>query len=489
MHRKTTKFRKRAELSLIYTLMALAVVGVVAVLILVMQGYRFNKYDGKIEQGGLLQYDSQPDGGTVFIDDLKLANQTPNKITASAGAHTVKMTKPGYVEWKKDVVVKPGGILWLNYTRFIPENRSASAVVPFDSISDTAISRDKKHLVVKENAASPEVSLVNLDTDKPEKTVITFAEDTYTKATDPASGSFTIEEWDRDNRYVLMNYTFDGKTEWLVLDTRDKKIVNNITMSTGVDIRAASFAYANNRLLYALTSANELRRIDLGSNIVSAPLIANVQEFSQYDRSTVVFTTLLDATTKKRSVGYLTNGAKTPRLLETYADDGQGALRLSLGRYYNETYATIAYGDTVDIMKGDLPASDSADASTMKQVARMSVPGGVKYLGFSPDENRQVYAQGASQMVTYDLELDKASTISFAHQPGERIRWVDRYHFVTVAGGEVMLYEFDGQNATRIVSESLALPADFSPNNKYMYVFTAQNGKPTLSRVLLQLQD
>ena len=487
MHRKTSKFRKRAELSLIYSLMALAVVGVVAVLIMVMQGYRFNRYDGKIEQGGLLKYDSQPDGGTVYIDDLRLANQTPNKITTSAGAHTVKMTKPGYIDWKKDVTIKAGGILWLNYTRFIPEKRTTTPVISLTDLSGALISRDKKRAVVKESAQTPEVSLITLESDSPVKTVMQFAEGDYTKAADPASVSFSLKEWDRDGRHVLMRHVYDEKAEWLVFDTRDKRIVNNLSTLSSLDIHDASFSYGNNRVVYVVTGANELRRIDLGNGGVSEALLTHVETFTQYDRSTIVYTSLLDPVSKQRSVGYLTNGAKKPRVLRSYADDGQPVLRLDLGRYYNENYAVIAYGETVDIMKGDLPSSDNDTPSAMTRIATLTVPGGATYVGFSPDENRHIYAHNAQKIVTYDLELEKSSTTSFVAAHDARIRWVDRYHFATTVGGQLMLYEFDGQNATAISDQVLAYQADFSSNNKYMYLFTTLDGKPVLGRVQLEL--
>ena len=46
-----------------YGFMTVAVVVLVTVLVFVMLGYRYNGNDGKIEQGGLVQFDTQPNGG------------------------------------------------------------------------------------------------------------------------------------------------------------------------------------------------------------------------------------------------------------------------------------------------------------------------------------------------------------------------------------------------------------------------------------------
>lgn len=488
MHQKTSKTRRRAELTLIYSVMAVAVIALVSILILVMQGYRYNKFDGKIEQGGLLQYDSQPNGGVVSIDGTRLANQTPNKITATAGDHTVTMTKEGYIDWKKDVTVKAGGILWLNYTRFIPKNKTTQPIVDFSALHAVKISRDKKFAVLKESPDTPDLTLVGLDTETPKKEMILLDPDMLEKPIDPATVAFELGEWDRDNRYVFVKYIYDGKSQWLVVDTREKKIVNNVTRELGVEATSLQFAYGSNRQIFVLTSAHELRRINLDDKSITGPLVANVEEFEQYKDVALTYTTLRDAESAKRSVGYLTLGAKTPRVVRSYTDDGSSPLRMRIGRYYNEPYVAISYGNSLEIMKGALPSSGDSATLTLSPVATMAIAGTINHLGFSPDENRHVYAQNNDRIVTYDLELNTTSTTSFASPQTQPVRWVDRYHFINNDSARVMLYEFDGRNAVEMNARSIAgMPADFSPNNKYFYLFVEHNGKPTLARIKIVL--
>jgi hypothetical protein len=487
MYRKTSKFRRRTELTLVYSIMTLSVVLLVAVLVLVMQGYRFNKFDGKVEQGGLLQYNSQPTGGTVFLNDVKLGNQTPNKITVSAGSHAVKMTKTGYVAWKKNVTVEPGGILWLNYTRFIPEKREVKPVIEFANLSDAVISPDRKLALVKDVPSTLEATLVTLDTDSPEQTKIAFDPALIATADDPASRRFSFDSWDLNNRYVLTKYTYDvDKVQWLVVDVRDRKVANNLTSELGVNVKDVQFVLGNNRALYVLNNDNELRRVELGSKTLSGPLLSNVTEFNQFDRNTVVYTTGIDDTTKKRSVGYLTNGASKSRVLQSFADNGTAPLMASIGRYFNENYVAIAYGETVSLAMGDLPASDSNAGSALKQVATISLPGGVTHLDFSPGENRHLYAQNATSLVNYDIELASSSSTMFKDAQPKEVAWLDRYHFANTAGARVMLYEFDGQNPIEMATNTVDLPVSFSANDRYFYLFTSGD-KPALSRIDLEI--
>ena len=53
MHKHRNKRRLRIQLTFVYTLMGLAIVSILTILVLVIQGYRYNRFDGKVEQGGL----------------------------------------------------------------------------------------------------------------------------------------------------------------------------------------------------------------------------------------------------------------------------------------------------------------------------------------------------------------------------------------------------------------------------------------------------
>jgi flagellar basal body-associated protein FliL len=81
MYHTPSKRRKRVQLTFIYMLMVLSIVSIVFVLILVVQGYRYNSYDGKVEQGGLVQFDSRPSGATVSVDDITLSARTASHST------------------------------------------------------------------------------------------------------------------------------------------------------------------------------------------------------------------------------------------------------------------------------------------------------------------------------------------------------------------------------------------------------------------------
>ena len=463
----------------------LVTLSLVAALMFVIQGYRFNRLDGKVEQGGLLQYDSRPNGADVYVDTAHLGNKTANKITVSSGSHTVRMTKAGYNDWSKDVTIKPGTILWLNYTRLIPKNKPIDTIATLSDVTSALPAYNQKYIAFKDDPTTPSISLASIDTDNPKIDKLALTEGTVTTPSDPKLQSYAIESWDNDNRYVLVRHSYDNdKSEWLVVDTHGDQPTINVTTSMGVAVSHAEFTIASNRALYILTPTGELRRVDLGAKTISAPIVANVAEFSQYDRSTIAYVTKIDETTKKRTIGYMTNGAAKSRTLKTYADLGDTPLHLHIGRYFNQTYVAVSYGETLDITKGDLPSSDSDAASALTQVATLTIPGGATTLAYSPDTERFVYARTATSVYVYDLELNSLSATKLDSTSTYAMQWIDREHFVTTTNGLAM-YDFDGTNRQELTSGSMILPAVISSNNKYMFAFTKDASGAHLRRIKL----
>lgn len=471
MYRAPSKRKKRAQLTLVYLLMVFTILSAVAVLVLIIMGYRFNRYDGKIEQGGLVQFISRPSGANVYIDGIQLANRTPSKITTSASNHTIVFKKDGYREWQKNITIKAGSVRWLDYIRLVPLKPVEKTIARFTGVSGAIVSSDSKHLLVKEDAAQPFVYLVSIDNETPTTEKITLNNSVYTHPSEGKSQSFAVESWDESGRYALLRHNYDDdKVEWLTLDTRGDHALRNITVSLGVKIKSVEFEFENSAVLYMVTETDELRRIDLGTSTISGPLVMNVREFAQYDRSTVTYATSIDPVTKQRSVGYLTDGAKKVRTIRSYADSGDDDLHLSIGRYYNKTYLAVVYGETLDVLTGDLPVSDSTSASALQQVAALTVPAGAKRLGFSPDRQRFIYTQNDTRITVFDLEHMSVSTASLDSTMNHAPVWVDNYHFIDSNGG-LKLYEFDGNNRQDIVANTVDLPALVSPDDKYLFSF------------------
>ena len=481
MQKHRNKRRKRIQLAFVYTLMAIAVVAIVSILILVVQGYRYNRFDGKIEQGGLVQFDSRPSGATVTVDDVTLANKTANKVTLTSGSHTITMSRDGYSSWKKDVLVRAGSVLWLDYTLLFPNSPEITTASRYTTVSSALASPNAKTMAVIVQAQAPEISLTTLDTDTPVTSKVSIATENFTAPAAGASQTFSLVSWDKDSNLLLVKHVYGDKTEYLSVDRRSSK-TRNITTELGVSVEKIAYSLGDSNILYARTTSNELRRLDLGSSTVSGPLATNVANFTVTEDRTITYESLPDSE-GIRTVGYVTSGNTKSRTIASFKESTTADLRITTGEYYGEHYVVTLYGETLTIKKGNLPSSDSADALKLTEVAKLTVSGSGTYLGFSPT-NRMVYVGAGTRIVTYDLELKNSATLSLQEPLVRDVAWLDGFH-IAATGQNSYYYDFDGTNGQLFASNTLNQPAVLSSNEKYIYYFAMSEETTVLRRVKL----
>lgn len=489
MKKKLTKQQLARRRMFIYGFMTVSVVLIVTFLVFIMQGYQFNRQDGRIEQGGLLQFASQPSGAGITVNGNKLSFNTPNKLTVNSGNHTVDMNKNGYNSWSKTVHVNPGNIIWLNYIWFVPSERPVEKVQDFSSLAASLSSNDKKWIIALKDATSPKFDLINIEGDKIKNTELAMPETTYKHGENISNHLFTIDQWDQDNRYLIIHHNFKDhdadKNEWLVLDTRNINETKNISELLGMTAEKMEFSLGDNHILYALSNG-EVRKVNLNDATLSRPLVSNVASFAQFDRATITYVSKLDPQTSKRTVGYYTDNAKTTRVIRSYADDGTTPLQFAIGQYFNDKYFAYMYGETLEISKGALPSSDSNDVTSYQPVVTMTLPNGADFFDFGSSE-RFVVAQKGQSITTYDLELGVTNNFTFPGEPtGKKAFWLDDFHIVSGTDGQARIYEFDGQNAQDLMAANPSQALVSSNNKKYFYSFIKNSdGSYALQRIKL----
>lgn len=481
MNRKTKKRALRIRLAIIYTTMALAVVAIVAGTYLVIQGYRFNRYDGRLEQGGLVQFNSNPSGADVWLDSIRLANKTASKLTISTGQHAVSMTKAGYEPWKRTVTVRAGAVLWLDYIRLVPSDLKTSVATQFTGVQSGVRSPDGRRIALVEDTTQPTVTTVTVDSDTPQKKSLTLTTAQYTAPAAGESQAFAVVAYAADNHYLLVKHTYGIQTEWLSIDTTGSA-VKNITKLLGVEAAEVQYSPGDANTLFVLTNTGEVRRANVDQKVLSGPLLSAVESYNMYDANTIVYTTKA-GNDGVRTAGYLTVGAASPRVIyQTKAGDTQ-ALQAKITKYYGKYYQVVAHGGTVMIYSGDLSASDAKSPEALVKIDSFTIDGGALYIGASPEDHRFVYAQNNQQVVTYDLDLLTTHPLALTAGTNSRITWVDQFHYVVNDGAVLWLYDYDGTNGHAMVTAADSNLAALTPNGKYLYGLNAATTGVSLTQV------
>jgi hypothetical protein len=468
----------------VYSFMTLSVVVIVGLLLLVVLGYSFNQKDGKIEQGGLLQFQSVPSGATVTLDGGILGSKTSAKSTVDTGNHSVIYDRNGYRSWRKSIDITAGQIGWLSYARLIPTTITTSVVKTYPVLSGSLASPQHNYILLHEATDQPVFVLTNVQGDTVQYTNLTLPTGSYTLPTDGKTQSFSMERWSGDEQAVLIHHTYDdNKSEWILLNRGSLQKSINISATFAVDASKLIFAGGGNKLLFVQTG-DVVRRINLDEQTLSRPLASRVAYFTEFDEKTITYATSADEK-GLRTVGYAATDIPEPQTIATYPADGQ-PLYAAMSLYFNNHYIAMLHGTELKIVTGSLPTPDHA--GKLKQFAKETVPVGALDLIMSRN-GRFAVTQLADGFATYDIELTKFDRTTWAVKPSSyhELTWLDDYMIWSAAGGMLRFYEFDGANQQNIMSVAEGFSAGLSSNDKYIYGITKTDKGFELRRALLIL--
>lgn len=471
--------------TVVYSLMTLSVVVIVSVLMLVVLGYYYNQRDGKIEQGGLLRFASVPSGATVTLDGIRKGSRTPTGESVEAKQHFVQMDLKGYRTWQKSIVVRAGGIGWLNYTRFIPTTVKTESLRTFPKLAGSLATDDRKWIALLEDAAVPTVTLANVESETVKYSQVEVPSDILTPAQTPVPQSFTLESWSGDSTYILLKRVYDtDKTEWIVLDRGAPEKSVNVTTTFAIDASKVVFGEYNGRTLFVQAS-DLVRKVNLGDRTMSGPLASGIEDFSVFDNTTVLYVTKPDAN-NERHAGYRTSDMDKAQTVFSYPG-ATANIHLSFGDYAGKRYVAVTHDDTLDVYSGVLPRGTTK--ANLKRVTTVTLTATPIDMAIS-NTGRFVITQLPDGFTTYDIELQKADTASFK-QPATVVRklhYLDDYMLWNDRGNTLRFYEFDGANQQDIMPVAEGQAVTLSGDNKYAYGFANVNGGIALQRATLILE-
>lgn len=470
--------------------MTLSVVLLVIILISIILGYQFNSKDGRIEQTGLVQFETLPGGATVEVDGKTLGAKTTAKTTVLPGTHEFVMWRDGYETWRKTLDIQSGTLTGLNYARLIPKDRAVKEVASFTELSASLASPSGRLMMLQTAPSASSFIVADLQNEQSVKQrILTLPAESYTDAATPGvTHRFRLVEWDQGGRYVLIAHSFNDSTEWLVLDTEDAARTTNVSKSLNIAIDSAQFSGTSGSQLYVL-SAGDVRKIDVAGGTISRPLASKVASFSLYGSDIVAYVTQPTVDTHQQSVGIVREGDKLPHVLRTIVTSDENPLHIATGRYFNEDYVAISAGSKVDILKGNYPSSTDETNDTLKQFASFTFSRPIQWLQISHN-GRFVVAQTGDRFVSYDIERMSlpAETTLEGEGAVSQLRWLDDFYAWSDRASKLTLREYDGSNEHDMGSVAPGFDATFSQGNKYLYSIGKTDKGYQLQRVQMILQ-
>lgn len=458
--------------------MTISVLVLVGVCLFFVLGYSVDQKTGQAEQGGLMQFRSFPDAGTVSVDGNQLSFKTPTKTNSSAGYHSISMSKDKYRDWNKSITLNKGELVWFN-ALFIPKTITTNTATQFPQLSSLLVSPDKKWIAATEAQNSPAIKLIDLrDEMKPKIETIALPVE-ITGPVQPED-SFKIEEWDFGSRYLLVTHTTKDKVDWIRVDRSDKTKTKNISQTLALPIARQHFAGTSGNVFFALSN-NTVRKLNIDQNTISSPIATDVQDFELYRDNQLIFLTTKDAV---QTVSVYKDGDKMPTNVRTFNDSL--ATDIALSSYYNESYASILHGDKTEIIKNPFSSSQK------KTVHTFNMSPAPQWTFFSNNGQFIVTQQGA-QLATYDLERKLLHKFSIPGAPEytrtDRLEWLDDFHFWSDNKDTLSIFEFDGSNPEAIGAVAGGFDVTLSTNGKRLFsVGQAEGATRTLQSSVMIIE-
>lgn len=478
MFRRPSKKQLFAQRIVAYVITIGAILTIVTVTLLIVLGYRLNGTNG-LEQGALLQFDSQPNGATVTVDGRILNGRTATKLSVVAGNHTVSYSRDGYETWAKSFDIVAGTLTWLDYVRLVPKDRTTESVASYPSLVDAKVAPNGEAVIMQEKADAPVFQLVDIRSDTIRSTTLTLPAKAYGQSGEPnVAHSFAIKEWDVGGRYALLRHTTPTLSEWIVMDTRDTEQSVNVTALLSINVSDLQFAGTSGNVLYGLTDG-VIRRFDLSSGTISRALVTNVANFSIYATDTITYVGTDPRNTAHQVAGIYRDGQDQAFVMRT-VETANMPLFIATARYANEDYIAIAQGATVTVTKGRYPTSTDEITTHQHEVAVFTLQGDATALSFSPGD-KYLVAQTAASLTSYELEHKRQTTASV--QTGQPLRWLDGAHLWGDHEGQLTMRDFDGTNVYVINAVEPGFTVKINNNNRYFYSISKDDTGYSLQRV------
>lgn len=458
------KRKQRVRVIVTEIIMVLAVAGILGVLLAVVSGWRVSE-DMSLEQSGMVQVDSLPTGATVTIDDERLFLGTNTSKMLPEGHHRVQLTKEGYDSWSREISIKPGWLLRLQYPRLFKSDRKQETVQKISGANFLSASPNRNGMLY--GGDTPQWQWVNVRGDEARTTAVDLSSVVPVKD-GKLAGSLKDLIWNGNGDRVLLKWDNGGGIEWILVDVDTPKVSMNLTKEFKASFTDVQFEAAGGDRLVAQDGKNLAVLVVASKEVEKLPL-KDVEDFVVSDGEIAYIANVKDG----RVVGLYRDGEDGGVEIDRVTEGGAKVL-MALGNYTSEKYLYYTVNDKLSVYKGQNYPNYGSETKTMDVVLSETV-------GMVPAEELQVSWTGftmvmrsGEQVVIFDAETD--SCVSYSY-PATQTEWLDDYALISVENGKLVIRDFDNNNVRTLIGEGVAQGYDaiVAANNRWMY-YVAKNG-------------
>jgi hypothetical protein len=459
--------RNRIVMLVGYIFITIAILLGTRILVYSAYGYGLGK-NGAVVQSGLVFISSQPNPASIYLNGKLNSSTTNTRLLLQSGLYQLRLTRPGYRDWRRTIGVDGGLVEHFDYPLLIPTKLTTSKLQTYTSAPSLETqSPDRRWLLVQPAASDTTFDLYDLNNPKKiTPTTISLPSGVASQAT--SSESWQLVDWADDNQHILLEHIFDGRTEFILLDRQnpDQSVNLNATLNANPTMLTLNNKKYNQYYLYDSTS-DVLQTATLSSP-TPTPILTHVLAFQSYGNNSVLYATDSDAPAGKVLVK-LAVGNQT---YVVHAFPAGGSYLLDLTQYAGTLYVVAGDGaeNKIYIYKDPVAqlSANPSQAVVPTQVLHVNDP---NYLSFS-DNAQFIVAENGPQFGVYDI-LNKNGYNYISHLPLDapqtHATWMDGDRLTYVSGGKLVIFDYDDTNAQTLVPLSSNYLPYFSSDYHYVY--------------------
>lgn len=460
-----TELKHRVTLLAGYALIAIAIAMATRLLLLQAGGFGLNKH-GDVIQNGLTYFSSQPNPAQIYINGQLESATTNTRLFLPAGLYNVKLSRAGYRDWQRKIELMGGDVQHFDYPLLIPKQLTTKKLQTYVSMPGLVTqSPDRRWLVVEEPKSMTEFKLYDLkNPDKPPAS-LSLPPNLLSKAT--ASESWQLEEWADDNQHFVLVHTFDGKTEFILVNRTDP--AQSVNLDTILSSNPAKLTLNNKKydLYYLYSASGSLQTASL-ADPTALPVLDHVITYKSYGNNQILYVTDSGAPAGKVLVKFQAGN-------QTYSLRGFPAganYLIDLTQYSGKLYVAVGdsaenkvyiYADPVGQLQ-----SQPKQALVPAQVLHVNKP---NYLSFS--NNAQfIVTENGNQFGVYDIENTQGYSYVTSQpldSPQVHATWIDGDRLAYVSGGKLLEFDYDSANLQTLMPAANAYLPAFAANFKNVY--------------------
>jgi hypothetical protein len=471
------KQRRRHAIMLIVGYILIGIMILMITVIFLFLTYGFGLKNGKVIQNGMVDLASAPNPAQIYINGELSNNSTNTRITLQAGTYTFELKRSGYRSWSRSIIVEGGQIMYYDYPMLFPDTLTASTVQDYSS-SPVVVTQspNQQWLMVASPGSLGSFNLYNLNNTRQAPTTVTLPDGLLSAAT--SSQSLQVVQWSNDNTHVLLRHTYDGNTEYILMDISSPDQSVNLTKFLALsqsDTLSLSNLQYDQYIIYD-TSAQTLSRASLSSS-QAQPYMSKVLAFKTYGSNMVLYVTPDPKDSTKVDVN-LYDGNNTYTIRH---DVTNTTYLLDLTTYNGDLYVVVsAESENTEYIYED-PVSQITDPqigiAVPVQIFHITAP---TYEAFSPN-TQYIMFEGGSNFGVYDALNEVGYSYTIPDQldtPQTHASWMDSAHLIYVSNGKAVVVDYDDTNRQILVSADPSYIPYFEQSYDYMYTLVPSATEP-----------